>query len=101
VVQPVSLLVSTFGTGTLSERVLEAAIRAQFDLSPRGIIEALELRQPIYRPTASYGHFGRTPERRTVGGRALDFFTWERTDRAAELRETAHRLSGAALGAGR
>ena len=101
VVQPVSLLVDTFGTGTLSERVLEAAVREQFDLSPRGIIEALDLRQPIYRPTASYGHFGRTPERRTVGGRACDFFTWERTDRAAELRETAHRLSGAAHGAGR
>ena len=101
VVQPVSLLVDTFGTGTLSERVLEAAVREQFDLSPRGIIEALDLRQPIYRPTASYGHFGRTPERRPVGGRACDFFTWERTDRAAELRETAHRLSGAAHGAGR
>jgi S-adenosylmethionine synthetase len=101
VVQPVSLLVDTFGTGTLSGRVLEAAVREQFDLSPRGIIEALDLRQPIYRPTASYGHFGRAPERRSVNGRAFDFFTWERTDRAAELRETAHRLSGAAQPAGR
>jgi len=101
VVQPVSLLVNTFGTGALSERVLEAAVREQFDLSPSGIIEALDLRQPIYRSTASYGHFGRTPERRSVNGRNLDFFTWERTDRAAELRETAHRLSGAAQGAGR
>jgi S-adenosylmethionine synthetase len=101
VVQPVSLLVNTFGTGALSERVLEAAVREQFDLSPRGIIEALNLRQPIYRPTASYGHFGRTPERRSVNGRMFDFFTWERTDRAAPLRETAHRLSGSAQGAGR
>jgi len=101
VVQPVSLLVNTFGTGALSERVLEAAVLEEFDLSPRGIIEALNLRQPIYRSTASYGHFGRTPERRSVNGRAFDFFTWERTDRAAELRETAHRLSGSAQGAGR
>jgi S-adenosylmethionine synthetase len=101
VVQPVSLLVSTFGTGTVPERVLEAAVREQFDLSPRGIIEALDLRNPIYKATASYGHFGRKPERRTVDGREIDFFTWERTDRAAELLETATRLAGAAKGAGR
>ena len=101
VVQPVSLLVSTFGTGTVGERVLEAAVREQFDLSPRGIIEALDLRNPIYKATASYGHFGRKPERRTVDGREIDFFTWERTDRAAELLETATRLAGAAMGAGR
>jgi S-adenosylmethionine synthetase len=101
VAQPVSLLVDTFGTGTVPEPVLEAAIREQFDLSPRGIIEALDLRQPIFRVTAAYGHFGRKPERRTVEGRALEFFTWERTDRAAELRETATRLAGAATGAGR
>jgi len=101
VVQPVSLLVNTFGTGTVGERVLEAAVREQFDLSPRGIIEALDLRNPIYKATASYGHFGRKPERRTVDGREIDFFTWERTDRAAELLETATRLAGAAMGAGR
>jgi len=101
VVQPVSLLVNTFGTGTVSERVLEAAIREQFDLSPRGIIEALDLRNPIYRATAAYGHFGRKPERRTVDGRDLDFFNWERTDRAAELRETANRLAGSAGGVSR
>ncbi len=101
VVQPVSLLVNTFGTGTVPERVLEAAVREQFDLSPRGIIEALDLRNPIYKATAAYGHFGRKPERRTVDGREIDFFTWERTDRAAELLETATRLAGAAKGAGR
>jgi S-adenosylmethionine synthetase len=101
VVQPVSLLVSTFGTGTVPERVLEAAVRERFDLSPRGIIEALDLRNPIYKATAAYGHFGRKPERRTVDGREIDFFTWERTDRAAELLETATRLAGAAKGAGR
>ena len=101
VVQPVSLLVSTFGTGTVGERVLEAAVREQFDLSPRGIIEALDLRNPIYKATASYGHFGRKPEWRTVDGREVHFFTWERTDRAAELLETATHLAGAATGAGR
>jgi len=101
VVQPVSLLVSTFGTGTVPERVLEAAVRERFDLSPRGIIEALDLRNPIYKATAAYGHFGRKPERRTVDGREIDFFTWERTDRAAELLETATRLASAAKGAGR
>ena len=101
VVQPVSLLVSTFGTGTVPERVLDAAVRERFDLSPRGIIEALDLRNPIYKATAAYGHFGRKPERRTVDGREIDFFTWERTDRAAELLETATRLAGAAKGAGR
>jgi S-adenosylmethionine synthetase len=101
VVQPVSLLVETFGTGTVGERVLEAAVREQFDLSPRGIIEALDLRNPIFKATAAYGHFGRMPERRVVEGRTLDLFTWERTDRAAELRETAHRLAGAKSAAGR
>ncbi len=101
VAQPVSLLVDTFGTGAVPEVVLERAIREQFDLSPRGIIEALDLRRPIFRATAAYGHFGRRPERRTVDGRELEFFTWERTDRAAELRETATRLAGAATGAGR
>jgi S-adenosylmethionine synthetase len=107
VVQPVSLLVTTFGTSTIAEDVLERAIRDQFDLSPKGIIEALELRNPIYRATAAYGHFGRKPEKRRVEGRQegefreADFFTWERADRAAELRETANRLAGATQGARR
>jgi S-adenosylmethionine synthetase len=102
VVQPVSVLVHTFGTSTLPEEVIEKAVREQFDLSPRGIIEALELRSPIFKATAVYGHFGRRPERRRVAGpegeaeRDVEFFTWERTDRAAELRETAHRMAGAA-----
>ena len=80
---------------------LEAAIREGFDLSPRGIIAALELRNPIFKATAAYGHFGRKAERRVVDGRPLDFFTWERTDRADARRETANRLAGAAKGAGR
>jgi S-adenosylmethionine synthetase len=107
VVQPVSVLVQTFGTSALPEAAIEAAVREQFDLAPKAIIEALELRNPIYRATAAYGHFGRKPERHMVEGRANDefreveFFTWERTDRASELLETANRLAGAAQSARR
>jgi S-adenosylmethionine synthetase len=107
VVQPVSVLVQAFGTGTLPETAIEAAVREQFDLSPKGIIEALELRNPIFRATAAYGHFGRRAERRQVEGREegqfrdVEFFTWERTDRASELLETANRVARAAHGAGR
>jgi S-adenosylmethionine synthetase len=99
VVQPVSLLVDTFGTGTVPDPVLEAAIREQFDLAPRAIIEALDLRKPIFKATAAYGHFGRKPERGTADGREVELFTWERTDRAAELAETAKRLAGGAKAA--
>jgi len=107
VAQPVSVLVQTFGTSTLPEEAIERAVREQFDLSPKGIIEALELRNPIYKATAAYGHFGRKPERRTVEGRhegeqrQVEFFTWERTDRAQELRQAAEKLAGATQGAGR
>jgi S-adenosylmethionine synthetase len=107
VVQPVSVMVTTFGTSSLPEEVIERAVREQFDLSPKGIIEALELRNPIYKATAAYGHFGRKSETRTVPGlkdgetRQAEFFTWERTDRAAELNEAAHRLAGVAQSARR
>jgi len=87
VAEPVSVMVDTFGTSVVPERELMRAVREVFDLTPRGIIKALDLRKPIYRPTASYGHFGRTPER--IGGRgktARTLFTWERTDRAAALK---------------
>src|SRR5712692_5081888 len=70
VVQPVSVLVTTFGTSALPEEAIEKAVKEQFDLSPRGIIEALELRNPIYRAAAAYGHFGRKSERRIVAGPA-------------------------------
>ena len=75
VAEPVSLHVDTFGTGSVPEARIEAAVRRLFDLTPGAIIEALDLARPIYRPTATYGHFGR------------DEFTWERTDRAEELRQ--------------
>ena len=79
VAQPVSVQVNTFGTGRLDDERLSREIRERFDLSPDGIIRALDLRRPLYRPTAAYGHFGRTD---------LDL-PWERTDRADELRGLA------------
>jgi len=89
VAQPVSVAVDTFGTATTPEADIMRAIAEVFDLTPRGIIAALDLRKAIYGPTAAYGHFGRTPVRiggagNSKGGRTL--FTWERTDRVAELK---------------
>ena len=71
VAEPVSVMVSTFGTSVVPEREIMRAVREEFDLTPRGIIKALELRKPIYRPTAAYGHFGRKPERVGNGKRSL------------------------------
>ncbi|MCJ7842673.1 methionine adenosyltransferase [Lederbergia sp. NSJ-179] len=78
VAQPVSISVDTFGTGKVSEETLVEAIREHFDLRPAGIIKMLELRRPIYKQTAAYGHFGR-PD--------LDL-PWERTDKTEELLKT-------------
>jgi S-adenosylmethionine synthetase len=83
VAEPVSVMVDSFGTSAVPERELMRAIRDVFDLTPRGIISALDLRKPIYRATAAYGHFGRTPEKR---GKAGTLFSWERTDRATALK---------------
>lgn len=82
VAEPVSIYVFTHGTGVVPDGKLEAAVGAEFDLTPRGIIEALELRRPIYRGTATYGHFGRE----------LPAFTWERTDRSDALRQALGEL---------
>lgn len=79
VARPVSIMVETFGTGKLSEPELVALVEKNFDLRPAGIIKSLDLRRPIYRATAAYGHFGRTD---------LDL-PWERTDKAEALREQA------------
>jgi S-adenosylmethionine synthetase len=79
VAEPVSVLVDTFGTAAVDEQLIARAIRKVFGLTPREIMEALDLRRPIYEKTASYGHFGRTEKS----------FTWERTDRAEELAEVA------------
>ena len=75
VAEPTSISVNTFGTGKLSDEKIEALVRKHFDLRPKGLIEMLDLKRPIFLPTASYGHFGRTE----------DSFTWERTDRAEAL----------------
>jgi S-adenosylmethionine synthetase len=79
VAEPVSVLVETFGTGKADRGTLEDLVRKNFSLTPKGIIESLNLRRPIFQKTAAYGHFGRTdPD-----------FTWEKTDKAEALREGA------------
>src|SRR5690349_5319461 len=81
VAEPVSVFIDTFGTGQISDDRVSELVRAHFKLTPRGIIESLDLRRPIYKKTAAFGHFGRTePE-----------FTWEKTDKAAALRADAGR----------
>jgi S-adenosylmethionine synthetase len=87
VADPVSIMVDTFGTGCVPDAAITAAVQEVFDLTPRGIIAALELRNPIYRATAAYGHFGRAPETVENGpGGARTLFTWERVDRVDALR---------------
>jgi S-adenosylmethionine synthetase len=86
VAQPVSVAVDTFGTATVPESAIMEAVAQVFDLTPKGIIQALELRKPIYSATAAYGHFGRTPERLGTGKSARTLFSWERTDRKAALK---------------
>ncbi|MCP3868980.1 MAG: methionine adenosyltransferase [Gammaproteobacteria bacterium] len=79
VAEPTSISIDTFGSGRLDDQKLVELVRKHFDLRPKGLINALNLLRPIYRQTASYGHFGRTE----------DGFTWERTDKADALREDA------------
>ncbi len=85
VAEPVSIMVDTFGTGTLPDAAVERAVREVFDLTPSGIIRALGLKRPIYRPTAAYGHFGRRPATVKVAGKTVNLFPWERTERVAKL----------------
>jgi S-adenosylmethionine synthetase len=89
VAQPVSVLVQTFGTGALPDTTLEKMVQQVFDLTPKGIIDALRLKCPIYRPTASYGHFGRQPKSGQYDGQKVDFFTWEQPDRVKDLLSVA------------
>jgi len=86
VAKPVSVMVDTFGTGTVDERVIMKAVEQVFDLTPRGIITALDLKKPIYGPTAAYGHFGRPSEKVERFGKKVTLFPWERTNKVAELR---------------
>jgi S-adenosylmethionine synthetase len=79
VAEPVSVMVDSFGTATIPEEKITEVVRETFKLTPKAIIETLDLRRPVYKPTAAYGHFGRTGPG----------FTWEKTDRAEALRKTA------------
>jgi len=80
VAEPVSVMVNSFGTGVIDDDRMVQLIRAHFPLTPKGIIDYLQLRRPIYRKTAAFGHFGRTEET----------FTWEAANKAELLREEAH-----------
>jgi len=80
--RPVSILIDTFGTGKLSVDELVKVVREVFDLRPKGIIDALSLKRPIFRATAAYGHFGRSP-------REDGSFSWEKTDQADALARLA------------
>jgi S-adenosylmethionine synthetase len=75
IAKPVGVYVTTFGTGVVADEKIAAVVQELFDFRPRALIEQLDLLRPIYKPTAAYGHFGRTEKS----------FSWERTDRAAEL----------------
>ncbi len=79
VAEPVSVRVDAFGTGKIPNAELQQLVREHFQLTPKGIMESLDLRRPIYRKTAAYGHFGRTDGE----------FGWEKTDRAQGLKEAA------------
>ena len=87
VAEPVSVMVDTDGTGIVPDEALERAVREVFDLTPMGIVQSLDLLNPIYRATAAYGHFGRAPEEADVHGRRVRLFTWENPNRSAELRD--------------
>src|SRR5687767_12983109 len=87
VAEPVSVMVDTFGTSEIPEAAIMQAVSATFDLTPRGITTALDLRKPIYSATSAYGHFGRTPKTIRNGKGSATLFTWERTDRAAALKK--------------
>src|SRR5215813_12364150 len=90
VAEPVSIMVSTFGTGTVPDEKLSAAVRKVFDCRPGALIKELDLLRPLYRPTAAYGHFGRNE----------DTFTWEKTPLVDKLKEAAHAGNGHAVSNG-
>jgi S-adenosylmethionine synthetase len=83
VAEPTSVNVDTFETGTIAEENIVKLVRKHFNLTPRGIIDSLKLRRPVYKQTAAYGHFGRNE----------DGFTWEKTTKAAALRRDAKKLA--------
>ena len=93
VARPVSVMVQTFGSGVLPDAQLERIVNEVFDLTPKGIIDALKLKRPIYSKTAAYGHFGRRPfsgvYRDGDKQQKVDYFTWEQTDRVKALLSAA------------
>ncbi len=86
---PTSMSINTFGTGKISDDKIIKLVREHFDLRPYAITRMLDLLHPMYRATAAYGHFGRTPEEITVNGDTFTTFPWEKTDRAEALRTDA------------
>ena len=89
VAQPTSISLNTFGTGKISDDKIIQLVRENFDLRPYAITNMLDLLHPMYRATAAYGHFGRDPYEMTVGGKTFTAFPWEKTDRAAALKDAA------------
>ena len=89
VAQPTSISLNTFGTGKIGDDKIIQLVREFFDLRPYAITSMLDLLHPMYRATAAYGHFGRNPYEMTVGGKTFTAFPWEKTDRAAALKDAA------------
>ncbi len=89
VAEPTSMAINTFGTGKISDSKIIALVNQHFDLRPNAITRMLDLLHPMYKVTAAYGHFGRTPVEVTVDDDTFTTFTWERTDKAAALKADA------------
>jgi len=89
VAEPTSISIDTFGTGKVSQDNLIELVREHFDLRPYGITKMLDLLHPMYQMTAAYGHFGREPVEMTVGDDTFTAFSWEKTDKAEALRQSA------------
>jgi len=89
VAEPTSISIDTFGTGKVSQDKLVELVREHFDLRPYGITKMLDLLHPMYQQTAAYGHFGREPFEMTVGDDTFIAFSWEKTDKADALRQSA------------
>jgi S-adenosylmethionine synthetase len=92
VAEPTSVHINAFGTHKVDPARIEQAVRDHFKMTPKGIIESLDLRKPIYRATSYHGHFGRKPNESGPGT-----FTWEKTDKAAALKNAVSSLAGAAV----
>ncbi|BES72736.1 methionine adenosyltransferase [Marinobacter nanhaiticus D15-8W] len=89
VAEPTSISINTFGTGKIADDKIIALVRQNFDLRPYAITRMLDLLHPMYRATAAYGHFGREPFEMTVGNESFTAFPWEKTDKAAALKDAA------------